>query len=307
MPEPDALGLVARVRRSAGWRLSRAEQRSRSGMRRATADVRVLPTFLVIGAQKAGTTSLHEYLRNHPAVLTATVKEVQYFNKEYWRGERWYRSQFPLAARATAVRRQTGVAPQIGEATAAYLFDPRVPARVQRLTPAVKLVAVMRDPVERAYSHYQMELRWGRETVPFEEALLREAKELPNQLQRIARDPLDPNGFACSYVARGRYAEQLERWLALFPREQLLVVVSEELRADPAAVTAQVFEFLGVPADPRDEYPLRGMQTYAPMASATRRRLEEAFADQNAKLEALLGRALPWFSRMRDDEEPAGP
>ena len=227
-------------------------------------------------------------------MLTATVKEVQYFNKEYRRGESWYLSHFPLRLRAVAARRRSGVSAQVGEATAAYVFDPRVPRRVHAFDPSMKLIAVLRDPVARAYSHYQMEIRWQRETLPFEGALRRAEIELPRELARIAEDPLEPSGLGCAYVARGRYAEQLERWLDLFPREQLLVLVAEELVADHRGQLARVAEFLEIPPFRDEGFPHRGAQEYAPMDAHVRERLVETFEPENRRLEELLGRALPW-------------
>src|SRR5262249_56243321 len=102
-----------------------------------------------------------------------------------------------------------GVGAGVGEASGAYLFDPRAPGRVQGFDPAMKLIVALRDPVDRAYSHYQMEHRWGREPLPFEEALEREEAELGRELERVLADPDSESGLECSYIARGRYAEQL--------------------------------------------------------------------------------------------------
>jgi hypothetical protein len=264
--------------------------------RRATAAVRLRPDYLLIGAQKAGTTSLHRYLAEHPAILTASVKEVRYFNRFYERGESWYRAHFPLELRARAVRRRLDVEPAVGEASAVYLFDPRVPERVHALDPAMRLIAVLRDPVERAYSHYQMEVRWGREPLPIHEALDREAAELPGLLEHALAHPLDTSdgGFPRSYVGRGRYAEQLERWLSFFPRDQLLVLTSDELLEDPAEVVARVAAFLGIPEYRAGHYPLEGVRPYPAMPGEIRQRLAVVFEPENRRLEDLLGRELPW-------------
>jgi hypothetical protein len=254
------------------------------------------PTYLVIGAQKAGTSSLHHYLSENPAVLTARVKEVQYFTRYYGRGERWYRAQFPLVTHGRAIRRRFGVAPAVGEATAACLFDPRSPERVHAFDPNMKLIAILRDPIERAYSAFQMELRWGRETGTFEEALDREEAELPGVLERLQANPLagPSKGFGRSYVARGLYADQLERWLQLFDREQLLILMSDHLDHDPAGTMSRVAEFLGVPEWRAAEYPRRGVQEYEAMAPATRERLLRRFESADRRLAELLGEEPPW-------------
>jgi len=289
-------GFVARVRRSVSHRGGKAFEQADRAARRATAAARVRPTYLVIGAQKAGTSSLHHYLSQNPAVLTARVKEVQYFTKYYARGERWYRAQFPLVTHARAVRRRLGISPAVGEATAACLFDPRSPERVHAFDPAMKLIALIRDPIERAYSAFQMELRWGRETGTFEEALDREETDLPGVLERLRANPDVgvSSGLGRSYVARGLYADQLERWLQLFDRDQLLILMSDDLDRDPAGTLSRVAGFLGVPEWHLAEYPRRGVQEYAAMAPETRERLARTFAAHDRRLVELLGRELPW-------------
>ncbi len=280
-----------RARRAATWRLQHAARR----LRCATAAARLRPTFLIIGAQKSGTTSLHAYLADHPAVLTASVKEVEYFSRFFPRGERWYISHFPLALRGAAVRLRTRGRLAVGEASATYLFHPRAPERIHAFDPEMKLVVVLRDPVDRAYSHYQMEYRWGRETLPFEEALARE-EELAPELERMIADPAyeSSDAIQCSYLARGRYAEQLLRWLALFPREHLHVLTSVDLLEDPAGAVSSVAAFLDIPAWRAEKYPLRGVREYETMRPDTRERLARIFEPHNHALEELLGRSLPW-------------
>jgi hypothetical protein len=276
--------LAGRVRRALDWRTRPARWR----LRVATAGLRARPTFLVIGAQKAGTTSLHSYLARHPDVLTAAKKEVEYFSRHYAQGEKWFLAHFPL--RLWRGRRA------VGEASATTLFHPLAHRWVHAFDPQMKLIVVVRDPVDRAYSHYQMEFRWGREKLSFEEALEREARELGPELERIAADPLttSPLLLTCSYVARGRYMEQIERWLEVFPREQLFVVTSEELLADPAGVVARISAFLGIRAWRDESYPLRGVREYAPIDPVTRERLAREFEEDNRRLAVFLGRELDW-------------
>ena len=284
--------LARRLRKALDWRTRPA----RSRLRVATASARARPTFLIIGAQKAGTTSLHAYLARHPDVLTATKKEVEYFSRHYAHGEAWYLAHFPPALRATVRRVTRRTTPAVGEASATYLFHPLAPRWVHEFNPAMKLIVVVRDPVDRAYSHYQMEFRWGRETLPFAEALEREARELGPELARIAADPLttSPRLLTCSYVARGRYLDQIERWLELFPREQLFVVTSEELLSDPAGVVARISAFLGIGEWRDHSYPLRGVREYEPVDPAMRVRLAHSFDDDNRRLAEFLGRELDW-------------
>jgi len=294
--EAPPIRLAARLRRGLAYRRVKARERGAGMARRATATLRLRPTFLVIGAQKAGTTSLHRYLVEHPFVLCATPKEVHFFNVEYHRGEAWYLAHFPLKVRARAPRRRYGVQPEVGEVTPAYLFHPRVPERVHAFEPRMKLVAVLRDPVERAYSQYQMQVRRAGETLSFDDALALEEVEVPLELERIRDDPryVSPSGLRRSYVARGRYAEQIERWLDLFRLEQLFVLTSEELLRDPADAMSRVAAFLGVPDWRAESYPLRSAAEYDSMRPETRECLARTFEPHNRRLEELLGRELAW-------------
>ncbi len=183
---------------------------------------RTLPTFLVIGAMKGGTTSLYHYLKSHPDVFMSSTKELHYFvaEKNLRRGIRWYERQFRGAGDAVAV----------GEASPDYSKFPLhdgVPERIAAVVPDVRLVYVMRNPLERIRSHYLHDLACGRERRPLAEAV-------------VGND---------HYLAPSRYALQVERYLEHFPREQLLLVTSEALREDRRAVLHRVLDFIGVDDD----------------------------------------------------------
>lgn len=246
-----------------------------------------LPDFLIIGAQRGGTTSLHHYLALHPDVLPADVKEVHYFDLNYASGADWYRARFP---------RKEHPGQRAGEASPYYLFHPLVPARVRALAPDVKLLALLRNPVERALSHYQLSVHRGVETLPFEEALDREPDRLAGEAERLLADPTYHSRAHqyFSYQARGFYTAQLEAWFAHFPRRQFLLLASEDLYRAPATVYAQVLDFLGLKAWQPERFSRRNGYDYADMAPATRRRLVETFVPANQQLYRLLGKDLGW-------------
>ncbi len=272
IPEP-----VRKVARSAVW-----------GLGRATSRWRPLPDFLVIGAQKAGTTALYAYLRWHPAITGPSWKEVSFFDRHWWRDEAWYRGHFPLRSRGRLV----------GEASPSYLFHPLAPERARAVVPNARLIALVRDPVDRAYSQYQHEVALGREPLTFEDALAAEEGRTRGEVERLLADPraFSRAWWDHTYAARGLYAEQLERWLAIFPREQLLVVTTDELGERPAEAYASILAFLGAPPHRLDEYPRVFDREYAPMRPETRAALVAHFAEPNRRLEALLGRSLGWGS-----------
>ncbi len=270
IPEP-----VRKVARNAIWAAGRA-----------TARWRPLPDFLVIGAQKAGTTALYAYLRWHPGITGPSWKEVSFFDRHWWRGEAWYRGQFPLRSGQRLV----------GEASPSYLFHPLAPERVRSLVPDAKLIALVRDPVDRAYSHYQHEVALGREPLSFEDALAAEEERTRGEVERLVADPraFSHAWWDHTYAARGRYADQLESWLEVFPREQLLVVPSEDLGERPAETYAAVLAFLGAESHALPDYPRVFEREYQPMRPETRAALAATFAEPNRRLEQLLGRSLGW-------------
>jgi hypothetical protein len=253
---------------------------------RATASIRPLPDFLIIGAQKAGTTALYAYLRWHPGITGPSFKEVSFFDRHHARGERWYRAHLPARTRSRLV----------GEASPSYLFHPLAPERVAALIPHARLIAILRDPVDRAFSHYQHEVALGREPLSFEDALDREEERMRGEVERMIRDPsyFSHAWWNYTYAARGLYAEQLERWFAAFPREQVLVLISEEMLDNPAETYARVLDFLGADRHELGEYPRIFSRDYSGMAEPTRRRLQDFFSAPNRRLAALLGRKLPW-------------
>lgn len=255
---------------------------------RVTSRLRPLPDFLVLGAQKAGTTALYAYLRWHPRITGPAWKEVSFFDRHYARGTAWYRGNFPLHRR--------GPAPLVGEASPSYLFHPLAPRRVGALVPEARLIALLRDPVDRALSHYHHEVALGREPLSFEEALAAEGERTRGEVERLLADPrrFSRAWWDHTYLARGRYAEQLERWLAVFPRHQLLLLTTEELAARPGETYARALEFLEAAPHTLDAYPRIFERDYPDMAPETRRRLREYYDEPNHQLAELLGREPGW-------------
>jgi hypothetical protein len=264
----------------------------------ATSDRRMLPSFIIIGGQRCGTTSLYQYLIEHPAVGAATTKEVHYFDLNYLRGIHWYRGHFPTAQAAERAWRRTGAEPITGEASPYYLLHPSVPSRVARDLPDVALIVMLRDPVGRAISHYHHEVRLGFEDRPLGAALDLEEERLAGEEERILADP----GYVSlshqhhTYQARGRYAEQLERWFSQFSRERILVVEAGRFFQRPAEGFKEVLDFLGLPRMLRTVYPLHNANTYPPVDPETRGRLREYFEPHNEQLYELLGQDFEWGS-----------
>ncbi len=244
-------------------------QATRMMWRHATAGSRVLPDFLIIGAQRSGTSTLYQHIARHPCVGRAFRKEVHYFDRNYARGLDWYRAQFPMRGKFVT-----------GEASPSYLFSPEVPARVAAILPEVKLIAILRNPVDRAYSAYQRWVRKGREVRSFAEAM---------------------DGTHPPYAARGHYAEQLEMWLKHFHRERLLVLSAETFFKETLPSLNHICAFLGIPPyDRLSSNALRWVQQkysydrYSGMDVALRLKWAEYYRPHNERLYRLVGEDFGW-------------
>lgn len=265
--------------------------------RGVTSPLRTMPNFIIIGGQKCGTTSLYDHLVEHPGVVSASRKETHFFSgKSFGRGRLWYRGHFPTILYkyyAERVRHRPFVT---GEATPYYIFHPLTPRRVRKTVPNVKLIALLRNPVDRAYSQYHHEVRRGAETLSFEEAVEAEAQRLAGEREKILRDPgYDSFSYLYhSYLSRGVYVDQLKAWRECFPEEHLLVLRSEDLFADPSSVVEQSLDFLGVPSRERKEYGKLNEGRYSEMDAALRERLVDYFEPHNQRLYEWLGRNFGW-------------
>lgn len=189
-------------------------------------DSGVLPNFLIVGAMKSGTTSLAAYLRDHPQAYVPVEKELHYFTLNRARGDSWYRHQFAPGIGMRA----------IGEATPEYLYDRQAPARIARLVPDARLIVMLRNPVDRAYSHYWHWRRSMGETRSFEECI-------DDELQH-SRAPGTPPPEP--YLAKGRYIEQLKRLAQHFDRAQTMVILLDDLEHHPVDTFREVCRFLGI-------------------------------------------------------------
>jgi hypothetical protein len=260
--------------------------------RRATSARRSLPDFVVVGAMKSGTTTLYNHIVDHPDVRPAFTREVHFFDDNFSRGVPWYRANFPIERGARGTERSWVT----GEASPYYLLHPRAPARAAAVIPDARLIAVLRHPVDRAYSHYQHERAYGTETLSFSDALDAEPDRIRDAWNKLAAGAVDeaPALKHYSYLTRSRYDEQLDRWLAHFGREQLLVLKAEDLYEQPDPTMARVFAFLGLPAYSGVTDRRLNSRAYDGLDQATRASLGARFRDSAARLGALLGHDVGW-------------
>jgi len=260
----------------------------------------VEPDFIIVGAARAGTTGLLNQMRSHPGIHFCAREELHFFDVEgRWnQGPGFYRRRFPRrSAKAAAIRAGRGPALS-GENSPYYLAHPDAPVRVRATLPDVRLIALLRDPTERAISHWNWRVNRQQETRGFEEVVEQELAllgDLPPGDPAYAR--VEDDQWARrnrAYLARGIYLEQLQRWHAVFPRAQLLTLVSERYYADPATSMGRIWAHLDLPRAPVKEGVRNARRTKRSLDPVLVERVRAFFRPHNAALEAYLGEPLDW-------------
>lgn len=260
-----------------------------------------MPDFVIVGAQKGGTTSLFRLLSQHPGIRPADRKELHYFSLFYDRGLGWYRDCFPATREGEIT----------GEGSPYYLFHPHAPERMAQTIPRARLIAMLRNPVDRAYSHWNHEVttvsRMYKRTVEplgFEDAVEAEEERLRGEEARMLEDPkyASFNHQHYSYLSRGVYVDQLARFSRFFDAKQMLVLRSEDFFERTSETLGRIAKFLDLPVGlPEWEPESRSLENIVlkgeyerGMSLATRRRLEDYFEPHNQRLRKYLGQDFGW-------------
>ena len=268
-----------------------SELRAAKELAGAGPEAGALPDFVIIGAHKCGTTSLYHLLTGHPDVEPAAAKELQFFDNHFGKGIEWYRRCFPRTEREDGRRVLTG------EATPYYLFHPRVPERMAGVIPHTRLISLLRDPVDRAYSNYHHHRRIGGESRTFEEAVEAETTRLLDgeNVTPEHGDGTGVDGKRTNYLAKGIYVDQLLRWSEFFDDGQMLVLKSEDFFERPENTLGQALDFLDLPDWRPQTWENRKKGDYEQgMNPATRRTLDEFFEPHNRRLYDYLGVDFGW-------------
>jgi len=289
--------------------LKRIKRKTTINLRTMSSSMRLTPDFLIIGAQKGGTTSLYLNLIEHPYVLPAFTKEVNFFNANFSRGIGWYKAFFPTTAYASYYKLKHNLSASdvlTGEATPDYILHPHTPKRIAKLMPKVKLIVLLRNPVDRAYSHYWHNFRYPNiESLSFEEAIEKENERLAGEMEKMLHDPtyysFNYNWY--SYLTRGIYLAQLKNWMEYFPQEQLLILSSEDFYEKTPEIFAKVQQFLDLPEWMPEKFkknpPDTLIQTsklygYPPMDGKIHAKLSDFFKPYNKQLFELLNVKFEW-------------
>jgi hypothetical protein len=271
------------------------------------ANSRPMPDFLLIGTKRGGTTSLYYDLLKVPQIVTLfpsakylpkanETKGIHFFDSHYYRGLRWYRSHLPSRRSRARAEKALGKPVIVGEASPYYLFHPLAAERAHAAAPDAKLILLLRDPVQRTYSHWKERRRSNAEPLDFEAALQAEESRLAGEEAKLTSDP-HYYSYAHeqqSYVSQSRYSRSLKRWAELYGMHNILVVASEEYYADQSATVAMIAAFLGVDGSSVNAGERRNVAAGDSLAPDLQARLSAEFADDNAELERIIGRPLPW-------------
>jgi hypothetical protein len=251
-------------------------------LRRATASRRSMPDFVIIGAQRAGTTSLYEWICAQDKVVPAHRKEVHYFDFYYARGTNWYRSWFPVDKPGQVT----------GEASPYMLFHDLSPQRAAKDLPATtRFIALLREPVDRAVSHYWHERKAGHEKESFERAIDLEPSRMRGAEEAILAGKRNYEHQHHSYASRGEYAGQLRRWFDAVGRDRVLVLETEQVTKSPD-VANSILEWLDLPPSSIGFPSLNSARRSSRSRAEALEALKGHFEPHNEELFELLGREL---------------
>jgi len=263
-----------------------------------TGFLHTLPDFYLIGSQKSGTTSLFEYLLQHPSIPSNLSKDIRFFDKYYNKGVNWYKLYFPINTKKFLKQNLQNNNFCIGDGTERYLDYPHTPERIKKLTPNAKFIILLRDPITRTHSHYNFNVNRGIESRSFENAIEYEKKIISVEFDKMLKNPsyYSDDYFKFSYIDRSIYVKKLKRWMEVFPKEQFLILQSEKFFEDPSKVYNQVLKFLNLPKWDLEKYEqFRKQKHVSPkIEKNTLNSLDEIFQPHNRELFNLLGQKYEW-------------
>ena len=260
-----------------------------------TAPIRVLPDFIVIGAGRTGTTSLYYYLQEHPSIKKSAYDELGFFGENFHLGLNWYKSLFTTIFTRFFVKLRTGYF-MTYDITPQYIRRPWVAEQIKSILPKIKLIAVLRNPVDRTHSHWQLYKKntQKNDNRTFEEMIKDDIENIQKN-STVSKDNFYFANFVeNSFLARSFYAEQLDVWFKLFPKEQILVIKSEDLANNTRKIMNQIFDFLGLPKYDLMHVTKVNTLNYSPMKEETRSFLIDFFKPYNKKLYEFLNKNYDW-------------
>jgi len=265
-----------------------------------TSPLRITPDFIIIGVQRGGTTSLFRYLIQHPNIHPPKDEyglrvrnEIAFFDYNYHRGMLWYKSHFPTVFTKYYYKKILKDKFLSGETNPTHLLNTLVPERISKIKRKIKFIVLLRNPVDRAHSHYYYEKSMGLENLTMEEAIKQEEKRIVEKSK--LKDPIYSNLVLFSYLSAGKYLEQLKFWFNFFPREQFLILKSEDLFSQPSETVQKVFEFLQLSKYNSINYKQHNPTPFkAKMDTNLKNYLKEYFKPFNDELNKFFNRDFQW-------------
>lgn len=256
----------------------------------------IKPDFLIIGAAKCGTSSLYDYLMEHPCVGKSLTKQIHFFDRYFDRKISWYKVCFPSIFEKfyfVTIKKQRFVT---GEATAHYMTHPLASRRAFSVVPNAKIIVMLRNPVTRAYSHYQMEKANGNEELSFQEAIDKEPERITGEIEDMFnnRNNSGKNYPHRAYIKSGLYLEQIKRWTELYPKENFLFIKSEQFNENPSEIYHKVLKFLDLPKYDLKKYEKIRKRNYEKLDSSTRDKLMKYYYPFNIELFKYLKYDFDW-------------
>jgi len=261
-----------------------------------TQHLHTLPDFLIIGAAKSGTSSMYEYLMQYPCVGRSLTKQIHFFDRYFDRGISWYKVCFPFIWEKFWQEKIRGKKFLTGEATPHYMTHPLAAERAHRVVPNAKIIVMLRNPIDRAYSHYNMEKANKNEELSFEAAIEKEPERIRGEFEEMLNNKNNSgrNYPHRAYLKSGEYLEQIKIWRELYPKENFIFIKSEELSKNPSFVYNDVLKFLGLPPFELKKYEKIRKREYEKMNPETRKQLTDYFNPLNKKLYDYLGINFGW-------------
>ncbi len=268
--------------------------------RKMTSRLRQLPDFIIIGAGRAGTTALYSYLIQHPLIAAAltdnneSVADLHFFEYIISNNIQWYKSHFPILFSKSNNHKNSFIT---GEYTSTYMYHPDVPKRIFNLLPKIKLIVILRNPIDKAYSTYQQQFRFGEYITSFEDTINAEFRriDLNKDFPELNSNNYDfENLVAQNIIRHGVYVDYLETWLKIFDRKQILILNSDDLKKSTRKTLHRVFNFLNVSNYDIKDTSQVNVGKYPTINKITRKKLIEFFKPHNQRLNKLLDTEFDW-------------
>lgn len=275
----------------------KAMKRSSIAFRYLTANFRILPSFIIAGFPRCGTTSLYNYLIEHPSIVSALTKEIRFFGQNYVNGFNWYKLFFPTIFSKFKINKKFRKNFMTGEASATYVHHPLTPIRIKKVLPEIKIIILLRNPVERAFSQYFKTMKLGREPLTFDQAIEEENKRLEGEWESMSKEEnyYSEKYHNYSYLTAGMYIDKLKPWFDTFNDDQILILQSEDLYDDPQGIFNDTLKFLNLPSYKLPKFERYNFYEDKPMLDDnTRKKLDDFFRLHNERLYKFLGRNFHW-------------